>query len=554
MAPTFPPKLYFAIPVHQISRFVTTNLEISLYPLQNPPSLSSPPPKATESPNQANPPRDSISSSSSSLLYTLVSPLWSRRLSGHRPPNLQPPTNLASLFRCSQLSLSGLWSLRLSPVTAPQIPNPQQVVLALHCSLVALPCSGPVRFSCTISVRASAPLGSQFVLSFSPLFDLCSVVLCSHSFRASLCLIGEFSLSPSLIPLVFLVSLVSPSLSGLSVSSRWSSSSALNSLSLWSLRLLLGDGSPSLISKISTAHVTFAWRRDVCEGVAERIVSFMKDCYMIVSLIAVIDVSAHAVAARFCVHNGIRWTQRWIHGVYGVALVSPLVIEENGAFPFKTHLTMETEIDLQKFTAKIVDMMKQEKLYASQGGPIILSQKEMQKFTAKIVDMMKQEKLYASQGGPIITSQIQNEYGNVNSACGAAVKPYIKWPASMATSLDIWVPWVMRQQSDAPDPVIHTASDSPAGKSTYSLIREPGELVKIKYTDVPLLYYTEILSMPETELFHLYSVSNQKRNQFSVPDRISDDVFRDGNDSVFVPFLIAIRDEFMQIRDGKFRF
>ncbi|KAK9114044.1 hypothetical protein Syun_020841 [Stephania yunnanensis] len=64
---------------------------------------------------------------------------------------------------------------------------------------------------------------------------------------------------------------------------------------------------------------------------------------------------------------------RWIHGVYGVALVSPLVIEENGTFPFKTHLTMETEKEMQKFTAKIVDMMKQEKLYASQRGPIILS-------------------------------------------------------------------------------------------------------------------------------------------------------------------------------------
>ncbi|KAK9114061.1 hypothetical protein Syun_020858 [Stephania yunnanensis] len=203
--------------------------------------------------------------------------------------------------------------------------------------------------------------------------------------------------------------------------------------------------------------------------------------------------------------------------VWGGTLVSPLVIEENGAFPFKTHLTMETEIDMQKFTAKIVDMMKREKLYASQGGPIILSQlwhlhrlgygielkstirnwgkltdwlnvasfngvavvqnyldrmgreewakqeelkwnakllklyigreKEMQKFTAKIVDMMKQEKLYASQGGPIIISQIQNEYGNVNSAYGAVVKPYIKWPASMATSLDTRVPWVMCQRS-----------------------------------------------------------------------------------------------------------
>ncbi|KAK9107358.1 hypothetical protein Syun_023369 [Stephania yunnanensis] len=34
-----------------------------------------------------------------------------------------------------------------------------------------------------------------------------------------------------------------------------------------------------------------------------------------------------------------RRTKRWIHGVYGVALVSPLVLEENGAFQFKTHLT-----------------------------------------------------------------------------------------------------------------------------------------------------------------------------------------------------------------------
>ena len=33
-------------------------------------------------------------------------------------------------------------------------------------------------------------------------------------------------------------------------------------------------------------------------------------------------------------------------------------------------------------------------------------QAEMKRFTAKIVDMMKQENLYASQGGPIILSQV----------------------------------------------------------------------------------------------------------------------------------------------------
>lgn len=35
-------------------------------------------------------------------------------------------------------------------------------------------------------------------------------------------------------------------------------------------------------------------------------------------------------------------------------------------------------------------------------------QNQMQRFTAKIVDMMKEEKLYASQGGPIVLSQVKN--------------------------------------------------------------------------------------------------------------------------------------------------
>ncbi|XP_059429427.1 beta-galactosidase 8-like [Corylus avellana] len=83
---------------------------------------------------------------------------------------------------------------------------------------------------------------------------------------------------------------------------------------------------------------------------------------------------------------------------------------------------------------------------------------EMKRFTAKIVDMMKQEKLYASQGGPIILSQIENEYGNIDSAYGPAAKSYISWAASMATSLDTGVPWVMCQQADAPQPIINTCN------------------------------------------------------------------------------------------------
>nr|GME21068.1 beta-galactosidase 8 [Ipomoea batatas] len=77
----------------------------------------------------------------------------------------------------------------------------------------------------------------------------------------------------------------------------------------------------------------------------------------------------------------------------------------------------------------------------------------MQRFTTKIVDLMKQENLYASQGGPIILSQIENEYGNIQSDYGPRAKPYVEWAAAMATSLDTGVPWVMCQQADAPDPI-----------------------------------------------------------------------------------------------------
>ncbi|XP_073149105.1 beta-galactosidase 8-like isoform X2 [Henckelia pumila] len=82
----------------------------------------------------------------------------------------------------------------------------------------------------------------------------------------------------------------------------------------------------------------------------------------------------------------------------------------------------------------------------------------MKRFTAKIVDLMKGEKLYASQGGPIVLSQIENEYGNVQSDYGSGAEPYIKCAAAMAVSLDTGVPWVMCRQDNAPDPIINTCN------------------------------------------------------------------------------------------------
>ncbi|XP_010518958.1 PREDICTED: beta-galactosidase 15-like [Tarenaya hassleriana] len=83
---------------------------------------------------------------------------------------------------------------------------------------------------------------------------------------------------------------------------------------------------------------------------------------------------------------------------------------------------------------------------------------EMQNFTTLIVDMAKQENLFASQGGPIILAQIENEYGNVIQSYGAAGKAYIDWCANMANSLDVGVPWIMCQQDDAPQPMLNTCN------------------------------------------------------------------------------------------------
>ncbi|XP_033132309.1 beta-galactosidase 15-like [Brassica rapa] len=83
---------------------------------------------------------------------------------------------------------------------------------------------------------------------------------------------------------------------------------------------------------------------------------------------------------------------------------------------------------------------------------------EMQNFTTMIVDMVKKEKLFASQGGPIILAQIENEYGNVMGPYGDSGKAYIKWCANMAQSLDVGVPWIMCQQNDAPQPMLNTCN------------------------------------------------------------------------------------------------
>ncbi|PKA66373.1 Beta-galactosidase 13 [Apostasia shenzhenica] len=77
----------------------------------------------------------------------------------------------------------------------------------------------------------------------------------------------------------------------------------------------------------------------------------------------------------------------------------------------------------------------------------------METFVAKIVHMMKEEKLFASQGGPIILAQIENEYNMVQSAFKEAGQRYIQWAANMALSLGAGIPWMMCKQQNAPGPI-----------------------------------------------------------------------------------------------------
>ncbi|OAE33010.1 hypothetical protein AXG93_1913s1110 [Marchantia polymorpha subsp. ruderalis] len=83
---------------------------------------------------------------------------------------------------------------------------------------------------------------------------------------------------------------------------------------------------------------------------------------------------------------------------------------------------------------------------------------EMEGFTRKIVSLMKENNLFASQGGPIILAQVENEYGNIDSAYGASAMAYITWAAKMAEGLDTGVPWIMCQQDDAPANIINTCN------------------------------------------------------------------------------------------------
>ncbi|XP_045803623.1 beta-galactosidase 13-like [Trifolium pratense] len=98
--------------------------------------------------------------------------------------------------------------------------------------------------------------------------------------------------------------------------------------------------------------------------------------------------------------------------------------------------------------------------------------KHMKAFVGKIIQMMKDEKLFAPQGGPIILAQIENEYNHIQLAYEEEGDRYVQWAANMAVAFDIGVPWVMCKQKDAPDPVINACNGRHCG-DTFSGPNKP---------------------------------------------------------------------------------
>lgn len=108
---------------------------------------------------------------------------------------------------------------------------------------------------------------------------------------------------------------------------------------------------------------------------------------------------------------------------------------------------------MKKYVKMIIKKMKDEKLFASQGGPIILSQVWLRskKLSLYILigDVMSLIWFFIN-----FMAQIENEYNHIQLAYREKGRRYVQWAANMAVKLKTGVPWVMCKQKDAPDPVV----------------------------------------------------------------------------------------------------
>lgn len=121
---------------------------------------------------------------------------------------------------------------------------------------------------------------------------------------------------------------------------------------------------------------------------------------------------------------------------------------------------MEMKEHTERYVRKILGMMKEEKLFASQGGPIILGQVYIYINTfihLKETTTLKSLSIYINKW------QIENEYNAVQLAYKENGERYIKWAADLVESMKLGIPWVMCKQNDAPGNVINACNGRHCG-------------------------------------------------------------------------------------------
>ncbi|OEL18137.1 Beta-galactosidase 7 [Dichanthelium oligosanthes] len=140
---------------------------------------------------------------------------------------------------------------------------------------------------------------------------------------------------------------------------------------------------------------------------------------------------------------------REIHdqGLYVSLRIGPFVESEwkLGGLPFwlRGISNITLRCDNEPFKPISITNMSQNNCKQATNRYPVYHQSHMQKFVTKIVNLMKDERLFYPQGGPIIISQIENEYKLVEAAFHSKGPSYVQWAAAMAVNLHTGVPWMM---------------------------------------------------------------------------------------------------------------
>ncbi|KAF1002122.1 hypothetical protein AG4045_016362 [Apium graveolens] len=139
------------------------------------------------------------------------------------------------------------------------------------------------------------------------------------------------------------------------------------------------------------------------------------------------------------------------HGLWVSLRVGPYIAAEwnQGGFPY--------------WLREVPDIM-----FRSYNDPFMY---HMKRFCQMFINIMKNEKLFLPQGGPIILLQIENEYGSVQASYRENGVKYVQWAAQMAVSLYNGVPWVMCKQPNAPPEVYYGGTNYGRVSSSFVTTR-----------------------------------------------------------------------------------